>query len=243
MRTAVCEPPPSCDGLRPHGRRPAGGGRRTTAGTAALALALGLAAAPGPAAAHPHIFIDGGVDFLFDDAGRLEMLRVTWIYDPLTSLLMLEDLGVDPGAQTLSPSERRAVAAYQTEWIEGFEGDSYLFDGRRRIGLSGPLAPDAELMGSRVAIRFERAVAAPFRPGPETVAKVYDPSYFTAYFVTEAPRLEGGAAGCRARVEPFEPTGPLMALQRSLFSIGIDAEPEDPEVGALFADRVHLRCD
>lgn len=219
--------------------RPAGARRALSA----LGLALGLLAAPIPAAAHPHIFIDGGVDFLFDAAGRLERLRVTWIYDPLTSLLMLEDLGIDPGAGALSAADRRALAAYQTEWVEGFEGDSYLHDGGRRIGLSGPLAADAKLMGSRVAILFERAVATPFRPGPETVAKIYDPSYFTAYFVTEEPRLEGGASGCRAAVEPFEPTGPLMALQQSLFSIGIDAEPEDPDVGALFADRVHLRCD
>lgn len=73
--------------------------------------------------------------------------------------------------------------------------------------------------------------------------KVYDPTYFTAYMVTEPPQLEGAAEGCSARVAPFVPGGPLLALQRSLSSLPADANPEDAEVGALFADRVFVACD
>jgi ABC-type uncharacterized transport system substrate-binding protein len=212
----------------------------------ALAAALAVAAAlagPEAARAHPHIFIDGGVDFVFDERGRLTDLRITWIYDPLTSLFMLEDLGIDAaGSAPLSAEDRARLAAYQTEWMEGFEGDSYLWDGELRIDLSGPLAADAALRDGRVAISFERALATPFRPGRETVAKIYDPTYFTAYFVTETPRLEGRTAGCAARVEPFEPTGPLMALQRTLLGVGVDEAPPG-EPGALFADKVHIACD
>jgi ABC-type uncharacterized transport system substrate-binding protein len=208
----------------------------------ALALVLPLVLAPEPGRAHPHVFIDGGIDFLFDASGRLTDLRVTWIYDPLTSLFMLEDLGIDPAA-ALAPAERARVAAYQTEWIEGYDGDSYLWDGDRRVGLSGPEDPEAELSDGKVAISFRRALAEPIRPGPETVVKVYDPSYFTAYFVTETPRIEGAAGGCRARVEPFEPNGPLVALQRTLQSVGVDEDPEDQDVGALFAEKVHVACD
>ncbi len=93
-----------------------------------------------------------------------------------------------------------------------------------------------------MAISFDRAVETPFRPGDATVVKVYDPTFFTAYFITETPRLDGAADGCRARVEPFEVTGPLAALQQSLLSIGVDETPEgDP--GALFAERIFVACD
>ncbi len=208
----------------------------------ALGLALALGLSPGIARAHPHIYIDGGVDFVFDAGGRLTDLKVTWIYDALTSLFMLEDLGIDAAAP-LSAGDRARLAAYQTEWDAGYDGDGYLWDGPRRIGLSGPQAADADLLDGKVAITFRRSVAAPFRPGPETVVKVYDPSYFTAYAVTAPVRLEGGAAGCHAVVEPFAPGGPLIALQRSLSSLPADATPEDAEVGALFADKVHVTCD
>ena len=207
-----------------------------------LAVAAALALAP-EAAAHPHVFIDGGVDFLFDAEGRVASLRVTWIYDELNSLFMFEDLGIAADAPAPLPAADRArLAAWQTDWFPEFEGDSYLWDGDRRIGLSRPRAADAEIRDGRAVISFLRDVEAPFRPGPETVVKIYDPTYFTAYAVTDAPRLEGAAGGCSARVVPFAPTAPLTALQQQLSAIPIDRDPEE-EVGALFAERVFVACD
>jgi ABC-type uncharacterized transport system substrate-binding protein len=207
-----------------------------------LAFAAGLTLAPA-AASHPHIFIDGGVDFLFDAEGRIESVRVTWIYDPLTSLFMFEDLGIGADdAGPLTEPDRARLAAYQTDWYPEFEGDSYLWDGARRVALSRPLAPDAERRAGRAVIRFLRRVEPPFRPGAETVMKIYDPTYYTAYAVTDPPRLEGAAGGCRAEVVPFEPTGPLAALQQELGAIPADQDPEE-EVGALFAERVFVACD
>lgn len=208
--------------------------------TAVAGLLLVLATA-GPAAAHPHIFIDGGADFVFDGQGRLAALDVTWIYDPFASLFMLEDLGIDP-ALALDEEARRRLAAYQTEWEPGFAGDSQLAIDGRPQPLSGPEAPTAELRDGRVVIRFRRSLETPVRPAPQAALSVYDPTYFTAYTVTEAPRLDGGA-GCAAEVAPFEPTSQLATLQRRLIEIPTDGDPEDPQVGALFADRILLRCD
>lgn len=223
-------------------RRPQGrGGLGRAPLRAALALTAALAA-PVAATAHPHVFIDGGVDFLFDGQGRLSELRVTWIYDPMSSLFMLEDLGITSEHHTLTADERTRLAAYQTEWIDGFAGDSYLYDDGRAVPLGGPEAADAELRDGRAVIRFSRRVEAPFRPGESTMVEVYDPTYFTAYAVTDAPAIEGDAAGCAAKVEPFEPSGPLVALQLSLAEIGVDEDP-DEAVGALFADKVRLSCE
>lgn len=202
-----------------------------------------LAFAPTGAAAHPHIFIDGGVDFLFDAEGRIEQLRITWLYDQLNSLFILEDLGIDLDAPSpLPPADRERLAAYQTTWIEGFDGDSYLWHDDERIGLSGPVAPDAEVRGGQVAIFFLRRVETPFRPDPEAVVEVYDPTYFTSYAVTDRPRLEGAPGDCRARILPFRPTSALAALQEELLAIPFDGEAEG-EPGALFADRVRVECD
>lgn len=204
-------------------------------------VGLAIASLPAGAPAHPHVFIDGGVDFVFDAAGRLSALRIVWIYDPLTSMFMLEDLGIDPSSD-LAPDARADLAAYQTEWDPGYDGDSYLWDGDRRVGLSGPRSAAANLVDGRVEIRFLRAIETPFRPEAGTIAKIYDPTYYTAYFVTETPRLEGAADGCRARVTPYTPSAPLAALQQRLSDIAADEDPADPDVGALFADQVHLTC-
>ena len=207
----------------------------------ALLLAATLALLPAGAGAHPHIFIDGGVDFRFDEQGRLEALRITWIYDPLNSLFMLEELGLPVDAPT-PPADRPRLAAYQTEWIEGFDGDSYLYHDGARIGLSGPLDAEGEVRDGQVVISFLRRVETPFRPDETTVVEVYDPTYFTAYTVTDPPQLEGAPGTCRAQVVPYTPTAPLAALQQQLLEIPIDDEPEGTP-GALFADRVRLTCD
>lgn len=194
------------------------------------------------AAAHPHVFIDGGLDFVFDGNGRIESLRVTWIYDPLTSLFMLEDLGI-ASTGPLDAADRDRLAAYQTEWVPAFEGDSYLRHQGRDVGLSGPLDPEAEIRDGLVVIRFLRDLAAPVRPGNDTVAEVYDPTYFTAYRITEVPVLENAPSACAAEVKPFEPTRGLAALQKRLLAIPVESTPEDADVGALFAEKIHLRCD
>lgn len=110
------------------------------------------------------------------------------------------------------------------------------------MALGGPEAPEAEVRDDgRAVIRFNRRVAEPFRPDA-AVVEVYDPTYFTAYAVTDKPALQGPADGCEASVEPFRATESLMALQLSLSEIGVDEDPAE-EVGALFADRVRLECD
>ncbi len=208
-------------------------------GCAAIVVALVLL--PQAASGHPHVFIDGGVDFLFDDQGRLENLRITWIYDPLNSLFMTEELGL-PIDEPTPPEDRPRIAAFQTEWIAGFDGDSYLFHQGERVGLSGPRGADGEVLDGRVRISFLRDVETPFRPDDTTVVEIYDPTYFTAYAVTDPPQLEGAAVGCHAEVLPFEPTGPLAALQQRLLEIPIDGDPEG-EPGRFFADRVRITCD
>ncbi len=218
-----------------------GGRRRIRPIGLGLALAAGLMAATS-AGAHPHIFIDGGVDFLFDGEGRLTQLRITWDYDPMTSLFMLEDLGID-GSQPLSADDRARLAGYDTVWDEGYAGDTYLWDGDRAVGLSDPRAPEADIRDGRVLLTFLRDVEPPFRPSADARVEMYDPEYYYAYTLVGAPRLESAPATCHAALEPFRPTAKLTSLQRALSTIPADQTPDQAGVGSLFTDKVRLGCE
>ena len=51
------------------------------------ALCAAVALAPAlPAQAHPHVFVDGGVDFVLGAGAVLEALEVTWRYDEFETL-------------------------------------------------------------------------------------------------------------------------------------------------------------
>jgi ABC-type uncharacterized transport system substrate-binding protein len=58
-------------------------------------LALLATLLPLPAAAHPHVFIGTGLTLVLDADNRLAAIRVTWSYDELYSLLVLEERGLD----------------------------------------------------------------------------------------------------------------------------------------------------
>jgi ABC-type uncharacterized transport system substrate-binding protein len=246
-RAAIGTPPPAASSSHAfvsHARRARdmpmpmhGASRRKAAILVAALLAPAI-----QAQAHPHVFIDAGVDFLFDDEGRLSHLRVTWLYDHLWTLILLEDLGIAEAPDgTIAPEDANAVARDQSQWIDGYEGDATLLHDGRAVGLSRPIEPQADYREGQVEIRFLRALEAPIRPEAGTVVKLYDPTYFVAYFVAYEPGLEFAPEGCTAEVVPFEPTGPLVALQQSLFDIPPDEDPEEP-VGHLFADRVYVSC-
>ena len=79
---------------------------------AAAAALAGLAA--GQAGAHPHVFLDGGAHFIFDDQGRLAAIRVIWQYDAFASLFILESLEVDKdGDGVLTDDETAKVVTDQ----------------------------------------------------------------------------------------------------------------------------------
>lgn len=210
---------------------------------AGVATALGIWA--GTAGAHPHVFLDGGADFLFDDQGRLAAIRVIWQYDAFASLFIVESLEVDRDADgALTDEEKAKVVADQLTWEEPFKGDSYLWHGGAEIALAGPTNGTAELSEGRLTVTFERALETPLVPADaEVLVKLYDPTYYFAYFATHPPRFEGAApATCRARIEPFEPDSSLAALQGSLALLSTEETPDQADVGALFADRIVLLC-
>ncbi len=201
-----------------------------------------LATLPGQAAAHPHIFIDGGIDFHFE-GGKLTRLRVTWIYDPFYSLYLLQDEGIDSdGDGVLTEEEKARLAARETNWVEDYDGDSFLWQNEARIGLSRPVDATGDLVDGQVTIIFDRLLDAPVEPGDGLVAKAFDPSYYVQYAVTKPPRVIG-AAPCLAEVHPFVAEGALGALQADLSALGRDETPEMPNIGALFADQIMLVCD
>ena len=95
---------------------------------------------PIPAMAHPHVFIDTGLEFIVDEAGQLTHVRVTWAYDEFYSLLVLEDMRLDQDADgILSDGEKQVLSGFDAEWVEGYNGDLAIFSDGSPVKLSGPL--------------------------------------------------------------------------------------------------------
>lgn len=219
--------------------------RRWVAG---MALGLGPILAPAAALAHPHIFIDTGLEIVFDDEGRLAAVQVVWVYDEFYTMLALDEYGMDRDfSGTVTEAERAELAAIYSNWDPEFAGDLYpLLDGRP-LALSGPLQTIADVQEGRLVVAHRRAFTdRPRLGGGELVVQVYDPSYFTAYTIAEAPAIRG-RDDCAAEVwgPDWEAASARLAAALEELAGGsddFDMEADFPAVGADFAEEVRLRC-
>lgn len=211
----------------------------------AIALAAALTLAP-PAQAHPHIFVDASAQFLFDDAENLAAVRIIWVYDELYSLLITEDLGLDPDFDgVLTPAEIEQLSGFDMNWDEGFAGDTRGFAGETHLDLSRPVEWTAALKDGKIITTHVRALARPLDPrDDEIVLRLYDPTFYTAYSATELQLVQGTEV-CAAEAVKFDPDTAYAYLEAKLDEAeakGADVEQDFPEVGEAFADEVRLIC-
>ena len=205
--------------------------------TVSLASALALSAAP--ALAHPHVFVDARAGFVLGD-GALTGLRITWLYDAFTTLVLYDQLDLDHDRDgKLNAQDLERVAHGETDWAPDYEGDTYLWVGGTKEPLGRPQNGVARMVGDRVEVSFDLplATAQPLE-GVAASLKLYDPGYYYAYTVVGA-----AADRCEAQVVPFQPDAAERALQEELNALSQEEMPEDPMIGARFADEIALTCD
>jgi len=209
-----------------------------------IPIILALVIAP-QATAHPHVFIDTGLEVIFDDTGQLTHVRVTWQYDDLYSLLITEDMGLDGDYDgVLTEVEQEALTGFDMQWIEGFNGDLEMLSGAEAIPLSGPSMVTAAFKDGRITTTHMRKVLSPVSLTDPVTIKPYDPTYYTAYDVT-LPVVITGSDTCRARVKMPDINAGLVALRDQLSALDAEAEPIDaglPNIGAQLASDVIVTC-
>lgn len=195
--------------------------------------------------AHPHVFIEGGVDFVVDDSRNLAALDVTWHYDPFETLYLLSSIGIVPAPDgTLSPEDTAKLIAHLGAWPDDFDGAAHLSVDGEPLALSRPAAMQAEHRDGRLIVRFRRDLARPTATASHGFeVAFYEGTYYYAFSITRPPQIRGADGSCAVAVIPFNPSSQHASLQTTLAALGREETPEDTEIGALFADRVRMRCD
>lgn len=203
----------------------------------------------GPALAHPHVFIDAGIEIGFDSEGRIAAVQVVWVYDEFYSMMAISDYGLDSGfTGALTASEREELAVIYSNWQPGYAGDLFPERNGALLALSAPFDFSADYREGRIVITHRRTLDTPVRPGEAPVVfKVYDPTYYTAYTIAAPPQLRG-AEGCSADVVLPDFTHAADQLQAALDELmggaqgEFDIEEDFPAIGADFAEEVHVSC-
>ena len=209
-----------------------------------VSLLCGIVAIFGnPAVGHPHVFVDGGVDFVFEN-DTLVALHVTWLYDDFETLYILSSYNLSLNAQGgLDEADRMALIRHRSDWPSDFDGSAHLTVDDEPIALKWPTDLDAEMADGRLRVTFTRELAETVRmTGLVADVAFYESTYFYAFAVTDWPELLGSADQCNAKVLKYDPSEQDEQLQATLARLGREETPSMPNVGSLFADRIALKC-
>ncbi|REC58921.1 DUF1007 family protein [Rhodosalinus sediminis] len=199
--------------------------------------ATALALAPVPGAAHPHMFVDTAVTLEADAEGRITAVEVTWTYDEFSTLMILEDMGLDPdGDAELTEAELAELRGFDLEiWPEDFEGDIYLRRGEATADIGLPEATGIAVENARIVASHRRPVAPV--PAAGTVLEAYDPTFFVDYTLTQVTPPEG----CRAEIEPADEAAADRKVAEMAGAVD-EMTFEVLEVGHLYADGARIAC-
>ena len=196
--------------------------------------------------AHPHVFVDTGIELIVDDERRLTQVKVTWAYDAFYSLLITEDMGLDAdGDMVLTAPEKAALSGFDANWDLDFAGDLVARFGDTSLTLSRPIAPTANMLAGRIVTTHLRDVAErPVLAGNDFVLLPYDPTYYTAYDVTLPIKVTGGAE-CDIAVVPPNMDENLIEMQDRLLAVDATEDPAAvglDDMGRSFATEVRVTC-
>lgn len=213
-------------------------------GRFAVTVAVHTATAP-MTLAHPHVFIDGGVDFRLGPDHRLQALEVTWLYDPFETLYMLaaNEMGLnDQGG--LNEADRLELTRRLSIWPEDFDGSAHLSVDGSIVALEWPENLDVQMVDGRLQLTFTRALADPVNPaGKQVEVAFFESTYFFDFTITNAPQIVGPARNCSIEMTPFDPDSGDSALLEILAKLSREETSDIDNVGAVFADRTIMQCD
>lgn len=209
--------------------------------------ALCLVGVASPALAHPHVFVDTGLEVIFDDQARATGVRITWNYDEYFSLVVAEDHKIDQDYDgNATPDEEKILSGFDMAWDEGYPGDTYAIMGDTDLPLSPPKDWTASYKDGKITTSHLRTFGAPVAVGKMPLqVQVYDTTLYTGYFIVGTPRLTGAPDICKINVVLPDRVAADKILQAAIdkLSTSMDVENEFPPLGKYYAEEVRVICD
>ena len=159
---------------------------------------------------------------------------VTWTYDDFFTLLIFEDMGLDPDRDgVLNGAELVRLKGFDLiEWPDGFEGDLYLTQNDTPVLLALPEPLSIAVEDGRIVATHRRSLEPVDLQN--LVVRQFDPTYFVAYTVQSF----GTPEGCDAFRTPANPSDADRALAEALQT----DEVGPVDLGIHFADTFTLTC-
>lgn len=193
--------------------------------------ALGFAALTLPSSAHPHILIDAKVTVVFDGNGAVSGLRQAWTFDAAFSSWMIQGLDTD-GDRVTTGEELQPLADENMVGLDEYGFYTYAGQGEALMSFEPVGDQRMEYIDGRTTLRYSVTATTPQAMTSPFELAVYDPEYYVAIGVADAPdvTLENAPADCGVVLEPPKPMDP--AVEERLYALGPEVLELPPDLAA-----------
>lgn len=161
-----------------------------------------LCAGAQAAQAHPHVFIDNRLTFLFAD-GKVTGFRTDWRFDEIFTEDLLSQFDTD-GDKQFSAAESQQVKDGTLPNLTEFHYFTYAYVGGKDLGKLEPADFKADILDGAARFVFTYHLPEPVDPHQQKVTvSIYDHEYYVEVLLAEKDpvALEGeGHAGCAPQV-------------------------------------------
>ena len=167
-------------------------------------LAGVLALAPANSVwAHPHVFVDGKAEFIFDANKRVSAIRNIWRFDQAYSTFADEGMDAN-GDGKLSKAELAPLAKVNVNSLKDYAYFTYLSRGKTKLAFKSPTDYFLTEDKSRLTLSFTLPLARPAAVEAGMVLEIFDAEYFVAFSFPKsgAATLINAPAGCSAVFHP-----------------------------------------
>jgi len=126
---------------------------------------------------------------------------VIWKYDELYSLLIFEEYRLDSDYDgKLTDAEMTTLYGFDTQWVEGFNGDLFVTDAAgKAVALGAPTPAGLEIENGQIVTRHRREIDV---AANDLMVQVYDPGFYSAYELSKGVEIKGD--GCAAFIDPAD---------------------------------------
>ena len=187
-----------------------------TASIRAVATLVGLGVTATAAAAHPHVWVVGTTDVVFDGSGRIAALRQHWSFDEMYSAFATQ--GVGEKGKPISRETLAPLAKTNVESLAEFGFFTAARQGGKRLDFDEPRDYWLEADDTGVvSLHFTLPLRVPVDAKKPFSFQTYDPTYFVSFATDKdkEAKLVGAPPGCSlSAVDP----APLVATDASKLS-------------------------
>jgi len=175
------------------------------AGTALVAVLL-VAAFPTQVLAHPHVWITGNEQILFNRQGEIAGVTHAWVFDQMYSAFATQGLGKNGGIAT--KEELAPLAKTNVESLAEFEYFTFAKIAGTKVEFGAPINYWLEERPDKlVALHFTLPLKTPVALHKFLTLQVYDPTYFVAFSLRDKDPIDliNAPKGCSVSVAGADP--------------------------------------